>query len=48
VADGEFISGYPAIANSEWRRSSVVFKKLPEMRRQLRELEARLKKLEEK
>ena len=42
-----FVSGYPAIDNGEWRRSSAVFRKLPEMRRQLRDLEARLKKLEE-
>ena len=48
VDAGEFISGYPAIANSEWRRSSAVFRKLPEMRKQLRALEERLKKLEEK
>jgi UDP-3-O-[3-hydroxymyristoyl] glucosamine N-acyltransferase len=44
----EFVSGYPAIANSEWKRSSVVFRKLPEMRKQLRALEERLKKIEEK
>jgi UDP-3-O-[3-hydroxymyristoyl] glucosamine N-acyltransferase len=43
----EFVSGYPAIANSEWKRSSVVFRKLPEMRKQLRALEERLRKLEE-
>jgi len=43
----EFVSGYPAIPNSEWKRSSVVFRKLPEMRKQLRALEERLKKLEE-
>ena len=43
-----FVSGYPAIANSEWRRSSAVFRKLPEMRKQLRALEDRLRKLEEK
>jgi UDP-3-O-[3-hydroxymyristoyl] glucosamine N-acyltransferase len=43
----EFISGYPAIANSEWRRSSVVFRKLPEMRKQLRALEERLRAVEE-
>jgi len=47
VAAGQFVSGYPAIQNSEWRRSSAVFRKLPEMRRQLRDLEARLQKLEE-
>ena len=43
-----FVSGYPAIDNGEWRRSSAVFRKLPAMRKQLRELEERLKKLEEK
>ena len=43
----EFVSGYPAIPNSEWKRSSVVFRKLPEMRRQLRALEERLRALEE-
>ncbi len=47
VAAGEFVSGYPAIANNEWRRSSVVFRKLPDMRRQLKDLEARLRKIEE-
>jgi UDP-3-O-[3-hydroxymyristoyl] glucosamine N-acyltransferase len=44
----QFVSGYPAIDNSEWRRSSAVFRKLPDMRKQLRALEARLQKLEEK
>ncbi|MBY0496537.1 MAG: UDP-3-O-(3-hydroxymyristoyl)glucosamine N-acyltransferase [Cyanobacteria bacterium] len=48
VDAGAFISGYPAIANSEWRRSSAVFRKLPDMRKQLRALEERLRKLEEK
>jgi UDP-3-O-[3-hydroxymyristoyl] glucosamine N-acyltransferase len=43
-----FVSGYPAIDNREWRRSSAVFRKLPEMRKHLRALEERLKKLEEK
>lgn len=42
-----FVSGYPAIENSEWRRSSAVFRKLPEMRKQLRAIEQRLKKLED-
>jgi len=48
VDAGAFVSGYPAIDNSEWRRSSAVFRRLPEMRKQLRDLEERLKKLEEK
>jgi len=47
VAADQFVSGYPAIANNEWRRSSAVFRKLPEMRRQLRDLEARLRTIEE-
>jgi UDP-3-O-[3-hydroxymyristoyl] glucosamine N-acyltransferase len=47
VDAGEFVSGYPAIPNNEWRRSSAVFRKLPAMRRQLKDLEARLQKIEE-
>jgi UDP-3-O-[3-hydroxymyristoyl] glucosamine N-acyltransferase len=43
-----FVSGYPAIDNGEWRRSSAVFRKLPELRKQLRALDERLTKLEEK
>jgi UDP-3-O-[3-hydroxymyristoyl] glucosamine N-acyltransferase len=43
----QFVSGYPAIQNHEWRRSAAVFRKLPEMRRRLRDLEARLQKVEE-
>jgi UDP-3-O-[3-hydroxymyristoyl] glucosamine N-acyltransferase len=42
-----FVSGYPAIENREWRRSSAVFRKLPEMRKQLRALEERLQKIED-
>jgi UDP-3-O-[3-hydroxymyristoyl] glucosamine N-acyltransferase len=42
-----FVSGTPAIDNDQWRRSSAVFRKLPELRRQLKALEERLKKLEE-
>jgi UDP-3-O-[3-hydroxymyristoyl] glucosamine N-acyltransferase len=43
-----FVSGYPAIENGEWRRSSAIFKKLPEMRRQLMDVVARLEALERK
>ena len=46
AADG-FVSGYPAIPTPEWRRSSAVFRKLPELRRQLRDLTARLQRIEE-
>jgi UDP-3-O-[3-hydroxymyristoyl] glucosamine N-acyltransferase len=48
VDAGAFVSGYPAIDNGEWRRSSAVFRKLPELRRQLRALHERLTALEEK
>ena len=48
VESGMFVSGYPAIENGEWRRSSVVFRRLPEMRRQLRALHARLAAIEAK
>jgi UDP-3-O-[3-hydroxymyristoyl] glucosamine N-acyltransferase len=43
-----FLSGYPAIDNGDWRRSSVIFKKLPDMRRQLMDVVARLEALERK
>ena len=46
VAPDLFVSGYPAIENREWRRSSAVFHRLPEMRRQLRDLHARLEAVE--
>ncbi len=47
VENDAFVSGTPAIDSDEWKKSSAVFRKLPELRRQLRELEERLKKLEE-
>ena len=42
-----YMSGYPMMETHEWRRAHVVVRKLPEMRKQLRALEERLKKLEE-
>ena len=42
-----FVSGYPAIENNEWRRSSAVFRRLPEMRKQLKDLAERLAALED-
>jgi UDP-3-O-[3-hydroxymyristoyl] glucosamine N-acyltransferase len=47
VAAGAFVSGYPAIDNREWLKSSAVFRKLPELRRQVQDLAARLAALEE-
>jgi UDP-3-O-[3-hydroxymyristoyl] glucosamine N-acyltransferase len=48
VDAGAFISGYPAIANRDWLKSSAVFRKLPELRKSLSDLERRLAALEEK
>ena len=41
-----FITGYPHMENLEWRKSYAVFRRLPEMRKQLHDLEERLAKLE--
>lgn len=46
VEPGAFISGYPAIENREWLKASVVFKRLPEMRKALHDLQERLARLE--
>lgn len=46
VEAGSFVSGYPAVSNREWRKSSTVFRKLPELRQRVRDLEARLDALE--
>lgn len=48
VEPGSFISGYPAIANREWLKSSAIFRKLPELRKALADLERRLRALETK
>ena len=41
-----FITGYPHMDNLEWRKSYVVFRRLPEMRKQLADLEKRMKGLQ--
>jgi UDP-3-O-[3-hydroxymyristoyl] glucosamine N-acyltransferase len=42
VGAGEVVSGYPAIPNRLWLRCSAAFSKLPELARQVRQLERRL------
>jgi UDP-3-O-[3-hydroxymyristoyl] glucosamine N-acyltransferase len=44
--DHSFVSGYPAIDNREWLKSSAVFRKLPALRKQVSELERRIVELE--
>ena len=39
VDDGEVISGFPAIPNKLWLRSSSLFKKLPDLAKKLRQLD---------
>jgi UDP-3-O-[3-hydroxymyristoyl] glucosamine N-acyltransferase len=46
VEPGSFISGYPAIDNRDWLKSSAVFRRLPELRKKIAALAARLAALE--
>ena len=39
---GAFVAGYPAIDSREWRKASVLFRRLPEMKRRIEQLEARV------
>jgi UDP-3-O-[3-hydroxymyristoyl] glucosamine N-acyltransferase len=48
IDDGSYMSGYPMMETQHWRRAYAALRKLPEMRKQLLALEARLKTLEEK
>jgi UDP-3-O-[3-hydroxymyristoyl] glucosamine N-acyltransferase len=48
IEPGQFVSGYPAIDNREWLKSSAVFRRLPALKKRLAELEARIAQLEEK
>ena len=45
VEPGTVVSGYPAIENRAWLKSSAVFAKLPELLRRLRELERKVESL---
>ena len=46
VDPGAFISGYPAIPNRDWLKASAVFRKLPELRKLVADLERRIAELE--
>jgi UDP-3-O-[3-hydroxymyristoyl] glucosamine N-acyltransferase len=47
IEPGSLVSGYPAIPNRDWLKSSAVFRQLPAMKKRLAELEARIAELEE-
>lgn len=42
---GVMVAGYPAIASRDWRKASVIFHRLPELKKRIEELEARLDEL---
>ena len=44
---GQRVAGYPAIDNGTWRRASVLFKHLPELKKRIDALEAELEKLKQ-
>jgi len=48
VDPGVMISGYPAIPNRDWLKSSAIFRALPALRKRVVELEQRIAELEEK
>jgi UDP-3-O-[3-hydroxymyristoyl] glucosamine N-acyltransferase len=48
IAPGQFVSGYPAIPNRDWLKSSAIFRQLPALRKRVTELEQRIAELEEK
>lgn len=47
VEPGAFVSGYPAIPNRDWLKSSAVFRQLPRLRKLVASLERRLAALEQ-
>ena len=42
---GARVAGYPAIDNREWRKASVIFRRLPELKRRIEALEQQLVEL---
>jgi len=48
VEAGTMVSGYPAIPNRDWLKSSAIFRNLPAMKKRVIALEQRIAELEEK
>jgi UDP-3-O-[3-hydroxymyristoyl] glucosamine N-acyltransferase len=46
IEPGTFVSGYPAIPNRDWLKSSAVFRRLPELKKAVADLQRRLDDLE--
>jgi len=47
IPPGKVISGIPAFDNRDWLRSTAAFRRLGDMQRTVRDLERRIKELEE-
>jgi UDP-3-O-[3-hydroxymyristoyl] glucosamine N-acyltransferase len=47
VDPGALVSGYPAIPNRDWLRASAIFRKLPELKKLVADLERRIQALED-
>ena len=47
IASNQIVSGLPAIPHKEWLRSQISITKLPKIRKTLKELELRIKKIEQ-
>jgi UDP-3-O-[3-hydroxymyristoyl] glucosamine N-acyltransferase len=48
VEAGEVVSGIPAVPHREWKRSAVLQRRLPELLAELKDLRARVERLEKK
>jgi len=48
VEPGRVVSGYPAIDNRAWLKSSAVFAKLPELQKRVRDLEREIEELKKR
>jgi UDP-3-O-[3-hydroxymyristoyl] glucosamine N-acyltransferase len=46
VDAGAIVSGYPAIPNRDWLKASAIFRKLPELKKEIADLQRRLDRLE--
>jgi UDP-3-O-[3-hydroxymyristoyl] glucosamine N-acyltransferase len=46
IEAGKLVSGYPAIDNRDWLKSSAVFAQLPRLQKELRELRSKVARLE--
>jgi UDP-3-O-[3-hydroxymyristoyl] glucosamine N-acyltransferase len=48
VPPGAIYSGYPAMENLAWRKSTAIFNRLPEVQREIRELRKEVARLSAK